>query len=145
MFGNLRQSIHNFFYSQMVVPFETCFAFFCVYSGIAALLNFGIIADTFQSVIGEHLAAFFNIGFVFSGLALYFGVGLRRRDLEMCGLITIATSLVVRSIAIVWLLGFNPLIINTYISNFAFILACVIRGMTLYKYRISIEAVSRKL
>lgn len=144
MFENFRHKAHEFFYSQIVIPFETCFSFFCIYSGVASLMKFGVVSDIFENVIGTFYASLFNIGFILAGLCLYLGTGLRRRDLEMCGLITIGTSLLIRSIALGWMLGLNPLIVNSYILNVAFIVACVVRGITLYNYKISIQAVARK-
>jgi len=117
------------------------FAFYCIYSGIAGLLNFGVTNDTFRVVLGAGLANIFNVGYILAGVGMYMGIGLRRGNFEGFGLITIATSVFIRMLAVGWVTIFHPtlivptattksllpIMINLYAFSLAFIVACIVR------------------
>jgi hypothetical protein len=119
--------ILNFFRRQGIVPFETMFAFYSLYAGLAGVLHFGITNDVFKEVIGTSLALIFNIGYIVAGLSVYFGIGTRKANIEAFGLITLITSVLIRAIAMGYIIGMNPFIINSYVFSATFISACIVR------------------
>jgi hypothetical protein len=125
--------IKKFFRKQSPTPFQACFAFFCIYSGIAGLLTFGVASDVLREVLGFVLSVIFNVVYIVAGVSLYFGLGLNNRNLEAFGLILIFTSLFVRSLTIFYLVGFDPAIFSTYVYSIAFMIACVVRFSNLLK------------
>lgn len=120
-------SLREFHTRHSIIPFEAGFAVFCVYNGIISIIGFGLIPNILRTVIGYNLSMIFDIGFLVAGIAMFFGSGLGRRDLESVGLITVATSLLIRSVIVGYLMGFSPIIFNSYISNFIFICCCLAR------------------
>lgn len=131
--------MRKFFKRQVILPFETCFAFFCVYSGIAGIVSFGPVNDAFRQVLGHKKSIIFNVGFLVAGLALYFGLGLAKRNIEAFGLITIIMSLLVRVIAVFSIAGISSSLFNNYVYAFAFIFACIIRARSLFTRKTLVE------
>ncbi len=128
----------TFFKRQSVVPFETMFAFYCIYSGVAGLFNFGITNDIFKIVLGSLIANIFNVGYILAGAGMYFGIGSKRGDLEGFGLIAIATSVMIRMLAVGWMQGFSPVVVNLYAFSIAFLTACAVR----FSYLVRGETIS---
>lgn len=116
-----------------MVPFETMLAFFFVYAAIAAMVNFGISLSPLLRFLGPRIGVVFYCTYLVAGLGMFFGIGLRRANLEGFGLILIATCLTVLTIVNSWLLGVHPTTVNGYVLNSAFVLACIIRLRTILK------------
>lgn len=135
----MKYLIKTFYTNQKLVPFETMFGFYCAYSGLAGLLNFGIVSNAFNSATGYKTSTIFNIVYLLAGIGMYIGVGLKRINIEAFGLITVITSIIIRTITASWVFGINPVIINSYIFNTAIIFACIIRLITIYKNNIFIK------
>ena len=131
--------IKNCYSRQKAAPFETMLGFICIYGGLAGIFNFGIINNIFTSVISYPLLLLLNIIYLISGITIFTGLGLKRGNLEAFGLVILSTTLIVRTVLIGFLLGFNPIIINSYISNAAFVFACIIRIRTIAKNNLIIE------
>ena len=95
----------------------------------------GLKAGMLAQVVGAKIAMMFNVLYLMAGLAMFFGLGLMRGNLEAFGLILVPPSLIIRVIATGWVQGFtlNPAIINGYVLNAAFIFACVVRLMVLLR------------
>lgn len=125
------QRLKEFLKQQSIVPFETTLAFFFIYAAIASLAGFGVTATPLSKVLGYWITMVFNVVYLFAGLGMYFGIGLRWGNIEAFGLILLITSIVVRLIAATWILGINPMVINGYILNAAFIFSCLIRLWTI--------------
>lgn len=132
--------IKKFFTQQRAAPFETMIGFACIYGGIASLLDFGIINSIFRYVLGFKITILFNSLYIIAGIGMFFGIGLNKHNMEAFGLITVATSITIRTIATGYIVGFNPLIINTYVLNAAIVLACTVRLITVIKYHRIINA-----
>lgn len=75
----------------------------------------------------------FYCTYMLAGLGIFFGIGMRRANLEGFGLILLATCLVVVTIVNTWLLGVSPMTINGYVLNSAFVVSCVVRLRTIYQ------------
>src|SRR5687768_3914871 len=114
----------KFIKRQSIVPFDTTFAFFCIYSGMISVFRIGIVPNIFRDTLGERISSMFDIGYALAGLLMFIGIGLGRRDVQAAGLITVITSITIRCVLIGWLIGFNSLVFNTYVFNIAFIIAC---------------------
>lgn len=120
------------FYScQKPRPFEAMLGFICIYSGLAGIFNFGIVNNAFNELLNHDLLLVLNSIYLISGLAMFFGLGFNKANIEALGIILLATTLIVRIIISIWLLGISPIVINGYVFNFAFIFACIVRLITI--------------
>lgn len=127
-------SVKRFFGNQSLFPFETMWAFFCIYAGVAAILSYGVTVGPLARALGPVVAMIFNVAFVVAGLGMYFGIGLKRGNLEAFGLFLLAMSLAVRTVVNGWLFGWNAQVINGYVLNAAFVFSCVVRLRTIYRW-----------
>lgn len=134
--------IRQFFERQTASPFETMLAIYFAYAAVATMLNFGIVASPLTNLLGAKIAVLTNVAYLLAGLAMYFGIGLRKGNVEAFGLILVMTSLSVRAVATAWLLGTNPMIINSYVSTAVFLLACMVRLRMIFKSQQVLEGVS---
>lgn len=132
-FNKLKEKLWLFFFTQAVVPFDVAFASYCVYGGVSGILKWGIASNEFADALGIW-ALVFNVWYVLSGLALFFGIGARRKDIQSFGLVSIITALLIRIIVISWKQGLSELIIGLYFVNAIFIVSCVVRLYMLFKY-----------
>lgn len=114
-----------------------------MYGGISGLFKLGIVNDQFTTVLGNTLSGIFNLGYLMAGLALGFGIGLKKKEIEFFGLATIATSLLIRMVVIAWLSGFDSGIINLYIVNGVFIIACLLRIYAVFNYEFAVFAIDK--
>jgi hypothetical protein len=117
----------KFLVNQSINPFEAMFGFYCIYSGITGLLDFGVANDIFRIAIGPTLALMFSIFYILAGLGVFVGIGIKKGNLEASGLIALITSVVIRLISIAWVAGFIPIVVNTYAFSIVFIVACIVR------------------
>lgn len=125
--------ILRFYQNQRIAPFEAMFGFICIYAGLAGIFNFGIINNIFSGLLSGTLLLLLNLIYLLSGITIFWGLGLRKGNIEAFGLILLATTLLIRTILFGWLLGLNPIIVNAYISNMAFIFGCLVRIITIVK------------
>lgn len=133
-----------FFKRQSIVPFEVTFAVFSIYSGLAGLLNFGVVNAAFQQALGYRLSFVFNLAYFIAGLALYIGTGANLTHIEAFGLIFLITSLVVRSIVVFNELGLSAPVLGTHIFATVFVVACVVRFHSIRKGRDVVETTALK-
>lgn len=105
-----------------------------MYAGAAAILSYGTTVGPLSRALGPAIATIFNVAFVVAGLGMYFGLGLKRGNVEAFGLILLAASLAVRSIINGWLFGVSPQAINGYVLNAAFVFSCAIRLLTIFRW-----------
>lgn len=138
---NKKQRVKAFFRRQGVVPFETTIAFFFMYAAIAAMVGFGVVASPLTRTLGAKWAMVFNVAYFIAGLSMFVGIGIRHGNIEAAGLILVIASLAVRTVATGWLVGINPLIINSYVSSGVFIFACVIRIIAIIKAQKALDGV----
>jgi hypothetical protein len=123
----------NFFKRQAVVPFETCFAFYSIYAGVAGILDFGVTNVAFRNFLGLKFSLLFNLAYALAGTALFVGIGTNRRNLETFGIILILTSLAVRILISTHYLGFNSAVLGSYVFAAAFSFSCVVRLVLLLR------------
>jgi len=133
--------LRNFFLAQMIVPFETGTAFYCVYGGLAGLLKWGLTSTSFAEGIGEAWAIAFNIWYLIAGLFIFFGIGLRNKPVEVFGLVSMISSLLLRSAVISWVNGLDTLVVGLYTINAIFISMCLTRIYTLFKYIVFVQVI----
>lgn len=130
-----KEKIKEFFRRQIVAPFETTFAFICIYSGAVALMGYSRPADLFRESLGTNLADIYNVIYLFAGLSLFVGIGLSRINIEAVGLIIVSMSLVVRTIVVLYMGGITQSQINMMVFAIAFVFACGIRLWSLTRYQ----------
>lgn len=120
-------ALNRFFRRQLVVPFETSFAVFCVYTGVTGAIPYGLVSRVFEQALGRKLSLAFCAVHVAAGVALYFGIGLNRRNTEAFGLILIIGSLLIRTLAVFAQTGINPSIAGIYTYSLLFTISATIR------------------
>lgn len=125
----IKSKIINFFLCQKLFPFDTMVGFFFVYIGIFGLIYI-LLGKAVTSIIalGYKTTIAINAGYLVAGLAMFFGIGLNKYNIQAFGLVTVATSLAIRAILTGWVVGIsNPLIINIIVLNGILILSCIVR------------------
>jgi hypothetical protein len=123
----------------VLVPFEIAFSLYSLYMGISGLLGFGSVSSSlFVEVLGRWSIPF-NLLYAVSGLAIYTGLVTLRRNVEAFGLITLATSLIIRSIVLLWCSCGDRVVlgqvVNVHVLNLVFLVACVARIVSLLEKR----------
>lgn len=126
-------TIYKFQERQNIVPFEAAFALFSIYSSLISILNFGVIPNALNNILGKVFTTIFSILFFVAGICIYFGVGFARRDVEAFGILVIVACLITRMFLIGFIIGIDPIVFNNYIFNIIFIIACIIRLNTVLK------------
>lgn len=144
IFARHTSSLKRIKQMTLIVPFETMFAIYSAYSGITGIFRFGIVSNTFQDVVGSTIADIFNILYFIAGLAMFFGIGLQKKHFESFGIIIVATSALIRTIALAFFAGLSPAIINSYFFSVIFTLACYIRLKSLLRAA-KVEKVMNKI
>jgi len=130
-----------FFRRQSVLPFEALIAFLAVVSGGLALLHVGGLgADALSVQLPSWLVTLVQTFYLVSGLALFAGLGLGRRDVEGFGLIALAAVVVIRSVGLYAFVGWEALVVVSYLFNIAILLTCAVRFHTLTKGRSTVQA-----
>jgi PAS domain S-box-containing protein len=119
--------VRSFFSRLALTPFEAVIGFYCLYSGLAGILNFGLPNDIFRQTIGTFTAFIFHIIYLLAGAAAFFGIGLDRRNVEAAGWISVISSILARQLVIAITVGLNPMVFNGYIYATAIIIACLVR------------------
>jgi uncharacterized membrane protein YuzA (DUF378 family) len=87
------------------LPFEAFVAVLALQAGLMGLFLIGSTANVLDAVLGAPLAHVFQAGYAVSGLLMLVGIGLGRADIEGFGLMLLSTSVVIRTIALAYLLG----------------------------------------
>jgi hypothetical protein len=116
-----------------VVPFEAMIAAFIVYSGVISLFNIGITTDALRAVLEPWFADAFSVTYLIAGASMLYGIARGRGGAESFGLVLVGMSVIVRSIALVWLLGLDATIINALVFNVLVLLTCAVRLRALFK------------
>jgi len=129
----------EFFKRQFVVPFEVTFGIYSVYGGLMGIVGFGQVNTFVRQEFGDTLTTICNALYVVAGLAIFFGIGLNKRNIEASGLVLLIASLVVRAIAleklIDWWTPQMPALIGNYVYSAIFIVACILRVRFLFLIR----------
>lgn len=125
--------VKTFFKRQSVIPFEVVWGFYVMYAGAVLTLNYGVTISPLSIALGTTIAMIFNIVFFVSGAGIFFGVGWRKGNVEAFGVILLATSLLVRTIAAIWFFGITPMMVNGIVLNGGFIIASIVRLQTIFK------------
>lgn len=130
----------NFIQRQFVLfPFEIAFSLYSLYMGVSGLVGFGSTSGSlFVEVLGRWSIPF-NLLYAISGLAIYFGLVTLRRNVEAFGLVTLTTSLIIRSIVLLWCSCGDRIVwgqvVNVHVLNILFLVACVSRIVSLLEKR----------
>lgn len=136
-----KHSLYTMWMNINIVPFQTVIALFCVLTGVFGLMNLGLNNDIFIRAIGPIWASVFNIAYIVAGAGMILGVALARKDIELFGLTVIASQLLIRAISMGWIAGLNRLIIVGYFFNALTIGACVVRAMTILRYKVIVQKI----
>jgi hypothetical protein len=107
-----------------VVPFEAMIAGVAVYGGLVALADFGTRGDPLNALLPAIAVHAFNVGYVAAGVAIGVGIGSGRRGMESAGLILVATAIAIRTVAMVWLIGWEAITINAVVTSLMVLAAC---------------------
>lgn len=126
-----------------MIPFETGFAALCVYNGVSGILSYGAVPKIFEQMLGYKFSLVFNIAYVISGLLMYLGIGLNRRNVEAFGVIIIMMSLSIRSLVVFFDVGFYELVVNSYVFATTFLISAAVRVYSLFAGITIIESQSK--
>jgi hypothetical protein len=117
-----------FFGRQTVVPFECLIGALAFVSGLFHLFGIGSVGqDPLTLLLPDWLAFSTDVSYAIAGLAILFGVGLSRGDIEAFGIILVATGIVVRSIALIDLAGFTESVRVAVLFNVMILFTCCVR------------------
>jgi hypothetical protein len=116
-----------------VVPFESAIAVLVMYSGAVGLLRFGANSDPLTLQLPALLLTWTLGLYLVAGFALFLGVGLPHRGLEAFGLVVVGASLLIRTAALVTLVGLTAPVFNAIVTNAVFLLACLVRNRGLQR------------
>lgn len=115
-----------------VLPFEVLIGFLAVISAGLALIHYGNIgADALTLLLPHRLVLATNVLYLAAGLGVICGVGFGRADVEIAGLIGVASGVVVRSVVLIGLAGLTSTIATSLLFNSTVLVACVVRIWTL--------------
>ncbi len=127
-----------------VAPFEGAFAAINIFMAISALTRPTVQGGIFNHVVGLQLSAAFNVGYVMAGVAMLIGIAFGRRELEGSGLILLAASLLMRTIAVGWVFGLMRAGVALYVVNGLLIGAVIIRLISLFQRKTLIQVTTVK-
>lgn len=114
-----------------VVPFESAIALSAVWAGTASLFGISGSGAAFNATLPHPLVVLFNIMYIVSGVVTVLGLGFGYRNLEGFGLVTLATSLAIRLIALAVISGVQPDTITAIVQAMIFIPASLVRLVSL--------------
>lgn len=123
--------IVTFIRRQSVVPIDTAFGCVAAYNGIAGLMKCGIVNDVFVQGLGPVFATIFNAAYIFAGTCQFFGIGLNKRHVEALGVIILMMSLLVRATVLIYVVGFDTRVVNSYVFSAAFFVGLGVRLINL--------------
>lgn len=119
--------MRDFLRRLATIPFESLFGVFAVYAGVAGLLHVGTSSDALDFIIGRPLTTGLQVMYLASGVLMLFGLGYGKAKLEMPGLVFLATSVLIRGIAIQVLVGITADTIGVLVLYFVVLIACAVR------------------
>lgn len=116
-----------------IVPFETAVGVLSIWAGGVALLNATFVARTFNSSLPQVYTAAFNLVYLIAGAFIVTGLGWAYRNLETSGLIFLVTTLIVRVVSLVFIVGWMPETISAIVQGIVFGVAGGVRIRSLMK------------
>lgn len=140
-FPHARMTAHTMWMNLNVHSFQAVIAIFVALTGIFGLFDIGLNNRQFAEAMGSTISNVFNVGYVLAGLGILVGLALNRRDVELFGLVCVITSLFVRSSALLWYTGINPITITGYSLNLLLVGAAVTRAYLIYKYKFVVQKI----
>lgn len=109
------------------LPFEAAIGAIALYAGVTGLIGFGGSRDALELLLPAWSVFLFHAAYTLAGVSVLWGLGRGRIAPEAFGLVLVGTSVVVRSLALFWFLGVDPLAFSSVFPNGAFLAACVAR------------------
>jgi hypothetical protein len=125
--------VRDFLRRLATIPFESLFAIFAVYAGVAGLLHVGTSSDALDAVIGNTITTYLQVMYLASGVLMLLGLGFGKSKFEMPGLVFLATSVIVRGIAVTALVGITADTVGLLVLYFVILVACGVRLAHLLK------------
>lgn len=130
--------VYKIYSRQVLAPYEVGFAVFSVYSSIISMLNFGVVPNKFTDAMGVIFTTLSSILFLLSGIAIYAGISLSKREIEAFGIIVLMSCMLMRVVVILILFGIDPVTFNTAVFNGIFMVSSCVRLNTLLKKHVII-------
>lgn len=123
-----------FFNRCRLVPFETAISLWAIYAGMASFLNWTVASRALSTSFPSEVTQVLNLIYLVSGVLIFLGVGWAYRNVEVSGLILLASSFAIRIIVLLSVVGLaTPEAIGSMIQGLTFGLACIIRAGCLLK------------
>lgn len=109
------------------LPFSTVFACFAIFAGLVGLIDFdGTTADALGQALGRW-GNLFELVYLVSGAGMLYGLAFGKAKVESPALVLLGMNVVVRSVALVLVLGFGSRIATGLVLNALVIWACWVR------------------
>lgn len=108
-------------------PFATALGFLLFAGAITALSNVGLTQDALLKLVPNWLLDCLSLAYGTGGLLLLLGMSRDRGNIEASGCILVVSGLLVRTIALLYVLGFTPATISTAVFYVVFGWACLER------------------
>lgn len=110
-----------------VVPFEVAIAAIALYAGVSGLFGVAASTDALAVLLPSWALVAFQLAYIAGGLGLLWGIMRGRAAPEAFGLVTVGTSIVVRSLAMFYFLGWDQRAVSALVPNALFLAACIVR------------------
>lgn len=115
-----------------VVPFDTTIAVYAFVGGAIGLLRVGITADALYAYIGNWITAF-QLVFCLSGGLMLLGIARGKGWIEAPGLVLLAVTVIVRTLALVWFFHLASIVWVSLIFNAVIVWSCWVRTRSLLR------------
>jgi hypothetical protein len=126
------RAIFQAFRRFAILPFESLIGMLAVLTGGLGLFHIGGVGtDVLSVLLPVWLRVTVQVIYLTAGLAMLTGLGVDRPDLEGFGLVTLAASTIIRTIALIKVVGLTPPVITAAAFNILLIWACVARMLSL--------------
>lgn len=116
-----------------IVPFEVALGAVAVWTGFTSFFEWTVTARAFGSSLPGYMTDAFNLVYLVAGAFIMVGVGWGYRNVESSGVILLATTLLVRVMALMFSVGVTPETTSAIVQGLTFGFACAIRLRDLLK------------
>lgn len=123
----------TFFHRQSIMPYQAGIAALSIIMGVFSFFDWTLAAMLFNNALPMGGVLGFNLMYVVSGFAMFFGMGWGYRNLESFGLILLLTVLIARVIVVFAAVGLTPITTSTIVQGAVIGFSTLVRLVMLVK------------